>query len=167
MSKTVSTGYTDTPVDGVSELTFPRAVLNFGTDFRVKANTPGKEVILTNITSPTDQPELIKLCYSEIADIYRGSKVEPTIFTPTKKGVSILAQVNDVISVTDTTDADYRVDLPVQCHLVIKVPMSAEITANVVQTCIGRLLSSLFDTGVETTSRLEAILRGVLVPSDL
>ena len=79
----------------------------------------------------------------------------------------MLSQVTEVISVTDDADADYRVDLPVSCHLVVKVPSSQYVTAAMVETVIGRLLSSLFDTGATSTSRLEAILRGSLVPTEL
>lgn len=167
MSKVVSTGYTDTPIDGVTSLEFPRGLLNFGANFRVKSNNSGKEVVLTNITCPIDRPENIRLAYTDIANVYSGTGIEPSIIAPTKRGVSILAQLTDVLSVTDTVDADYRIDLPLSCHLVIKVPASEYITAAQVQTAVGRLLSSLFDTGVETTTRLEAILRGSLAPTEL
>lgn len=167
MSKVKSAGYVDTPVDGVPSLTFPRAVLNFGADFRVKSNVAGKEIVLTNITCPIDRPEKIRIAYSEVANVYAGTGIEASVLSPTKRGVSVLAQVTDTISVTESTDPDYRIDLPMSAHLVIKVPASEHITATDVQTCLGRLLSSLFDTGVATTSRLEAILRGSLEPSDV
>lgn len=167
MSKVISTGYTDTAISGVTSLEFPRAILNFEQDFRVKSNNSGKEVVITNITSPIDRPENIRIAYTDIANVYSGTGVEPSILAPSKRGVSILAQVTDVLSVTDTTDADYRIDLPISAHMVIKVPSNDNITAAVVQTLVGRLLSSLFDQGVTTTSRLDAILRGSLVPSEL
>lgn len=167
MAKIVSTGYTDTPIAGNPVLTFPRGPLNFGPDFRVKANNAGKEIILTNITSPVDRPEKIRIGYSEVANVFSGSGVEPSVSAPTKRGTQILAQITEVISVTDDTDPDYRIDLPVSYHLVIKVPTSEYISGSIVATGLGRLLSSLFDTGVMTTTRLEAILRGALVPSEL
>ena len=167
MSKVKSTGYTDTPIEGVPTLTFPRGLVNIGKDFRVKSNVAGKEIVLTNITSPIDRPEKIRIAYSEMANVYVGSGIEASVLAPTKKGVSLLAQVTDIITVTDSTDPDYRIDLPVSCHLVVKVPASEHIGAADVETCIGRLLSSLFDTGVTTTTRLEAILRGSLVPTEV
>lgn len=167
MAKTKSVGYTDTPIEGVTALTYPRSVLNFNTDFRVKKNLAGSEVVLTNLTSPTDRPERIRIAYSEIPNIYNGTGVEASVSAPTKKGVSILVQVTEVISVTDSTDADFRVDLPVSYHLVVKVPVSEYITASDIHTGIGRLVSSLFDSGVTTDARLEALLRGSLVPSGL
>lgn len=167
MAKVKSVGYTDTAIAGNPTLTFPRGGLNFASDFRVKSNNAGKEVILTNITSPSDRPEKIRIGYTEVANVYSGTGVEPTVSAPTKRGLQILSQVTEVISVTDDTDPNYRIDLPVSYHLVIKVPTSEHIGAADVQTGIGRLLSSLFDTGVMTTTRLEAILRGALVPSEL
>lgn len=167
MTKLIDPGYTDTPVEGVSKLDFPRAVLNIKNDFRVKSNNSGKEVVLTNITSPIDRPENIRLAYTNIANVYSGTGIDPSIAAPTKRGVSILTQLTEVLSVGDTTDADYRIDLPVSCHLVVKVPSSEHITAAQVKTMVGRLLSTLFDTGVDNTTRLEGILRGSIVPKEL
>lgn len=167
MSKVVSTGYADTPVEGVPSLTFPRAVLNFGANFRVKSNQPGKEVVLTNISSPVDRPEKVRIAYSDISNVYNGTNIDASVYAPTKRGVSILVQVTETLSVTDATDPDYRIDLPVSYHLVVKVPASEFISAADIETGLGRLLSGLFDTGATTTSRLEAILRGSLVPTGL
>lgn len=166
MAKVKTNNYTDTPIEGVSSLNFPRALLNFSKDFRVKSDT-GKEVVLVNTTSPLGAIEKIRISYSDVANVYSGTGIDASIMAPTKQGVSILAQVTDVISVTDDTNADYRIDLPISCHLVVKIPASEHISASDVQARIGRLLSSLFDTGVSTTTRLEAILRGSLVPSDV
>lgn len=167
MAKTINPGYTDTPISGVTTLSFPRGILNYEKDFRVKSNNNGKEVILTNITSPIDRPENIRVAYSDVANIYSGTGIEPSVTAPTKRGVSILTQVTDVLSVQDDTDADFRLDLPLSCHLVIKVPASEYVTAAQVKITVGRLLSSLFDSGSLTDSRLEAILRGSLVPTEL
>lgn len=167
MAKVKSDGYTDTAIAGNPVLTFPRASLNIAADLRVKSNQPGKEVVFTNITSPIDRPEKIRIAYSDVTNVYAGTGIDASVLAPTKRGISILVQVTDVMSVTDDADPDYRIDLPVSYHLVIKVPASEFITADEVKTGIGRLLSSLFDTGVSTTSRLEAILRGSLVPTEL
>lgn len=166
MAKVVSTNYTDTAIEGVSSLDFPRGLLNFGADWRLKQDD-GKEMILTNITSPVDRPEKIRIGFSEVGNVYTGTGIESSMASPTKKGVSILTQVTEVLTVTDDTDPDYRIDLPVSYHLVIKVPASEYITAARVQTGIGRLVSSIYATGSLLTTRLDAILRGSLKPSDV
>lgn len=167
MAKVKSTGYTDTAIAGVSTLPFARGLVNIAADFRVKSNVAGKEVILTNITSPPDRPEKIRIGYTDVANVYSGTGIEPSVSAPTKRGTQILAQITEVISVTDDADSDFRIDLPVSYHLVIKVPTSEFITSSDVLTGVGRLLSGLFDTGATTSSRLDAILRGALVPSGM
>ena len=167
MAKVKSLGFTDTAINGVSSLNFARGLLNYKENFRVKSNVPGKEVVLTNITSPVDCPEKIRIGYSEVANVYAGTGVEPSVSAPTKKGTQILVQLTEVISVTDDTDADFRIDLPVSYHMVIKVPTSEYITASDIQTGIGRLISGLYETGSLLTARIDAIRRGALLPSDL
>jgi hypothetical protein len=167
MAKVTNNGYTDTAVSGVTSLTFPRAILNIKEDFRVKSNKDGKEIVMTNITSPIDRPENIRLAFTDVVNIYNGTSIEPSVAAPTKRGVSVLAQVTDIASVTDSTDADFRVDLPLSAHLVLKVPASEYVTPAMVQALIGRLLSSLYDTGSTSENRLAAILRGALVSTEL
>lgn len=167
MSVSKSTGYTDTPIEGVSALTLNRGLLNYAADFRQKSATPGKEIVLTNITSPMDRPENIRIAYSDVANIYSGTSIDPSLCAPTKRGVSLLCQLTEVQSVTDSADPEFRIDLPISAHLVIKVPASEYITAADVIAVVGRLLSGLFDTGSTSTARLNAMLRGSLVPADL
>lgn len=162
-----SFGYTDTPISGVTSLTFNRGLLNFEEDFREKASTPGREVVLTNIRAPRDQEERIRIGYSDVANVYSGSNIEPSLYAPSRRGVSILAQITDVLKVSDTTDPDFQVYYPVSCHTVLKAPISAYLTADDIFMLLGRNLSCLFDTGVSTTTRLEAILRGSLLPKGL
>jgi hypothetical protein len=167
MVKAINKGYTDTPISGVTKLDFPRGLLNYKSDFRIKSNPNGKEVVITNLTSPIDRPENIRLAYQEVQNVYSNTDVDPAVYAPSKRGTSILAQISETLSVTDSVDADYRIDLPISAHLVIKVPANEHINAAAVQVLVGRLLSSLFDTGSLTDSRLEAILRGSLLPVEL
>lgn len=166
MAKSISAGYTDTPISGVTTLTFPRGLVNFGADFRVKSET-ANEAIITNLTTPVDRPERIRFSYSDVANIYSGTDVDPSVYAPSKRGVSVLTQLTETFSVTDSVDTTYRVDLPVSAHLVLKVPASEYLTAELIEAMIGRLVSSLFETGSLTDSRLKALLRGSLLPTDL
>lgn len=111
MTKKISWGYTDTPVDGVSSVALARPVLNLSSDYRVKTEKPG-EVVITNLTTPLDRPETIRFATSDIRDVYTSTDIDPSVYAPSKRGVSLLAQITETISVTDDTDADYRVDLP-------------------------------------------------------
>lgn len=160
-------GPVDTPIlPSPGTLTFPRAPLNFGADFSIK-ESKANEVVLTNIRADIDRPETIRLSWSTLTDVYRNSSIDPSVYAPSRKGVNVLAQVTNVLSISPSANSEARVDIPVSTHLVIKTGAQAEITADVIITQVSRLLSSLFETGKTDTSRLEAILRGALVPKDV
>lgn len=167
MTKSISLGYTDTPIVGYTEQKTTRGALNFSRDFRVKSIQPGKEVVLTNITSPVDRPEKVRIAFSEVANVYSGSGIDASVLAPTKGGVSILVQLTNIMSVTDDANPDYRIDLPLSYHLVIKAPASEYISAAEIQEGLSRLLSCLYDSGSSETTRLEAIMRGSLEPTEI
>lgn len=166
MAKSVNVGYTDTPISGVSSLTLSRGLVNYGADFKVKSDEPN-EAIITNLTCPISYPEKFRWSYSDVADVYKGTGIDPGLFAPTRRGVSLLCQLTETWKVTDSVDASYEVALPVSAHVVLKVPTNDNITPAMVQTLIGRLISGLYETGLNDTKRLSALLRGSLEPADL
>lgn len=166
MAQTVEKNYTDSGVSGVSTLTKDLAILNYGVDFRVKKDEPD-EVILTNLTSPVDRPETIRISTSTIADIYKGAGIDPAYNCASKKGISLLCQLNDVYRIVDSTDPTFDKRIPISGHIVLKVPCTELLTAADISTFIGRLVAGLFESGVNTPTRLTSLLRGVLTPSDL
>lgn len=166
MSKQLTVNYTDTAIPDVTALDLSRGLVNFGADFKVKTEVPG-EVLLTNITSPVIYPEKFRTSVTDVANVYTGTSVEASMYSPTKKGVSLLVQCTEIWKVTDTEDPTIEIALPVSAHLVIKVPNHELVTPAAVQTLVGRLISGLYDTGSEDTTRLSALLRGSLKPSDV
>lgn len=166
MSKTVSYNRTDTAVAGVPSLNLPVAVLNYKADFSMVQASPS-ELVLTNLTSPIDRPETIRYSVNAIKDIYKGTGIDPTSYSASRRGVSLLAQLTDRWTVADTVDTTYNVTLPVQAHMVLKLPADAVITPDMVKLLVGRLCDTLFNTGLITSERLNAMLRGSLLPADL
>lgn len=166
MAKVINVGYTDTPIAGSPVLNLLRGSVNFKADFRVKQETPN-EVVVTNLTSPVDRPERFRFAYSDVSDIYKGTDINPAVYAPSRRGVSVLCQLTEVISVTDTTDPSYRKDVPISVHTVLKVPADEDITSAMIQTALARALSGFYDTGLVTTDRIKAMVRGSLTPSDL
>lgn len=165
MAKQISWGYNDTPTGGAAK-TLARSDFNYMDDFRCVSEKPG-EVIITNITSPLDRPEQIRYATSNVANVYAGTSIDESVYAPSKRGVSLLAQVTETVSVTDDADADFRIDLPLSAHLVIKTPASEHISADMVATLVGRLVGSLFESDDTTNTRLDAMLRGSLQPKGL
>lgn len=166
MATTINVGYTDTPIPGSPVLNLLRSSVNFGSDFRVKSEA-ANELTLINLTSPVDRPEKWRYSYSDIANIYNSTDIDPSVYAPSKRGVSVLVQLTETFSVTDSTDPSYRVDLPISAHIVLKLPANENLTSAMIQTVVARLASGLYETGLTTTSRLSALVRGSLTPADL
>lgn len=166
MTKSVSVNYTDTAISGVSSLNLARGLVNFKADWKVKVDD-ASQLIATNLTSPLSAPETFRFGCQEVADVYKGARVDVSYASPTKRGVSVLSQLNEIWTVTDSADPTYRVDLPISAHIVIKVPNNENITPAMVQTLLGRVCSGFYNTGLATTERFQAMLRGSLKPSDL
>lgn len=163
MAKVISVGYTDT-IAVAKSLSIPD--LDYTVDFTPKSTKDGVAII-TNVTSPLDRPENIRFAYSEIANVYEGTKVDPGYLGTSKRGVSLLCQVTDIYSLTDDTDTAYRVDLPVSAHIVLRLPACEYITPDMAKALVVRTVSSMFGTGQVSSARIAALLRGSLLPSGM
>lgn len=156
---------TDTST-GSSPASITVAALNYGSDWRIRSQSTGEE-ILTNITTPTSYPETMRFAWNQVSDIYAGTDVEKALYLPTRRGLSFVVQLKSIYGLTDSDDATYAAALPMSTHIVCKVPNNELITAAVVRAHIARTLAGLYETGSTTTDRLEGLMRGVLTPKDL
>lgn len=166
MAKSVKLNYTDTPINGVSSLKLTRGLVNYRADFKIKETTPDNSVV-TNLTSPISFPERHHFGVTEVGDVYKGTGIDPNLFAPSRRGVSLFGKVTEVWTVEDSVDASYQVALPVSCHVVIRVPNHELITPAMVEALLGRTVSTLYETGSEATTRIASMLRGSMLPSDL
>lgn len=161
---TVSWGYLDS-ITTNKTLQIPD--LDYKADFAVKENTADK-VVLVNRTTPVNQPEYIRFGYQNIANIYSGTGIDPSVMATTKRGLSVVGQVDDTISVSCPSDSCGRqIMLPISAHWVLKFPISQFVTADMALIALLRAFSTAFDTGSTTRQRLEAIIRGALMPTGL
>lgn len=166
MSKVTTFGYTDTAPAGGATKTLTRPNLNYAANFAVSTNTDMKSVIV-NLTSPVDQPETMRFQQTNVANVYDGTSIDPSVYATSKAGVSVVAQVNDIVRVTDSVDATFQVDLPISAHIVVKVPRSQYITSAMVETVVARCVASLYDTDSIGTTRIDKLVRGSMLPSTM
>lgn len=166
MPKTTSFGYTDTTPAGGATKELTRPNLNFNVDF-AKTEDSENKCILTNLTSPYDQPESMRFELADIKNIYNGTSIDPSVYAPSRAGISLLCQVNDILRVTDSEDSTYQVDLPISVHFVVKMPKSQYITAHDIESVVARCVSSMYETDSDGVSRLDALVRGSMVPSTI
>lgn len=166
MAKTVVYQSADTAISGVSSLSIPIGLVNYGKDWAVRAGSPASELKIANLNSPRGLEEQFRFAQSDITNVYRNTNIDPGLFSPSKRGVSLLSQLTGAFTVTDSVTSEMYVE-PIEGHIVLKIPSDQYITDAMVLTFIGRMITGLFNTGVVTSERLKAMLRGSLLPSDL
>jgi hypothetical protein len=139
------------------------APINFGADFRVTAEG-ANEVVLTNISTDMSRPETIRIAFTDVADIFKGSKIDPSpsVLAASKRGVSILTQLNGVGQ--DGMGTPY----PFSANLVLKLPVIPNPDIANVTLILQRLLGTLYGTKDTTiNARVAGLLRGALTPVEL
>lgn len=160
---TLDKGFTNTPITGGTPQKLGLDAINFGADFRVYKDTPG-ELILTNVTSPIDRPERIRIAMKEIKNVYQGTDVSISAQAASRKGVNLHVQLQQTFS---TVEVDRTIHLPVTTSFTIKVPASDSLDAAEVLSSVSRLLSTMFNTISDKPDRLKSLLRGSLEPTDI
>jgi len=126
------------------------------------------ELRLTHVEQGLEMPFIVREAITQVNNIYSGTDIDPSAYASTRRGVSLLLQINQNIKVTDTEDPDYEVLLPVQAHLVLKLPVTDLLSTADVESITHNLVATLYSTesdGKEVTSRLGKLLRGALVPA--
>lgn len=156
-------GITDTAISGVTAPSITLPVINYPIDYRVKVDGP-KDVIITNVTTPLDQPESVRYGYSDISDIYKNAGLNTDQVIGSKNGLSVLTQLNTTLKVTDDTGATVLGYLPITAHLVVKVPKSGYITDAILQSVVSRLVATCYSDG---KFNLMTLSRGAITPKGL
>lgn len=140
--------------------------INYANDF-ARRGGDNTSLTIVNVTGPADRSETIKYAYNRVSNVYTGSQIDPSAFAQSKAGASVLVQVNDIMSITDDT-TKIRTDLPLQAHLVVKVPLHEAVTSQVLDQLLLRLLAATYEqNGVTPGPRLAALIRGAVTPKAL
>jgi len=144
-------------------------MINWGADYIKSQNVPGSVVLAYN-KAPIDAPQTVRFASTPIANIYQNTPVDPSYQLPQKRGLSLVAQLNQVVTVTDNADPSFRVDLPYSAHVVLRTPMSSFLTEAQIWSILTRAMSCLVDKQTVANPyeyRLKQLLRGGLVPDRL
>jgi len=165
MSKSLGFSYSDTAFGSPATLNLVRTNTNYGVDWTEKERKTGESKIV-NVNSSNDCPEQIRIAYSEVANVYQNSGIDPAHYAPSKKGFSLVSQLTEVGRVTESVTGE-TYDLPFSLHLVVKAPNDALVTATVIETLLKRLLSSLYNDNLTTTARLAQLMKGAVTPPEV
>lgn len=163
MAITKSWGYAE---DSSSAYSVKRPNPKYKEDFAIYEDEAGKTV-LTNLTSPMDQPETVRYQYQHVANIYNGSDVDPSFWSQNKNGYSVVVDVKNNLRVTDS-EAGKEIIYPVKAHLVFSAPKSQHITAGEIEHVISRILGFLSSTDTEALDdHINSLMRSATRPAEM
>lgn len=116
--------------------------------------------VLTNTTANIDQPELVTYQSSNLNKV--PSKI--TNMNPPKVSNAIQygVRLDELLRVTDT-DGNTLYDLPIVVNLTVKHNMDCEITADVVDQVIARLIGAYYKP--DGSTRTADLMRSALKPT--
>lgn len=162
MAITGKWGYTD---DGDTiTITVPK--MDYKSNFSLLVDDPGN-VELTNVTTPLDQPEVLRYSLDNVSNIYAGTSIDPAFFATSKLGKSLLMKNEEIYRVTNSGETDglmpTSVDLPIWYHTVIRTPVSEYLTAKTLYDGLCRHIAMMVKE-VADGSLLNMLLRGSLNP---
>lgn len=136
MSKTSAFGFTNTS-DSTNSVV-PKA-LGLTSNYAVTRET-ADESCLNNKTAPIDVEEIISFRSRNIQTVNTDLNIQYP--SPVKAGIQYQVMIEDTLSTTDSTDADFRLDEPIVAQLTIRHPKSGNITGALVGTVVTRLISA-------------------------
>lgn len=167
MAKVLSFVATDSPISGVTTNPINLELVNFGADFVEKSNSAKKEILITNIKAPIGAPENFRYSMGSAEDVYRGSEIDPSYRSQTRRGVSVLVQHTITLKETDSADVTYERLVPIKIHTVLVYPAIESLTADLAEKLFRRHAAGLYETGEHDSGRVGQLLRGSLLPPDV
>lgn len=127
-------------------------------------NAKNDDVFVVNVTTPTDQPETIRFASKDISNIYTGTGIDPAFYATSRRGISVVSELFEVATVTDSDDPSFRIDLPCQVHTVFKVPVSQYLQADDILSLLFRQFALNFQGSDDTAKRIDDLIHGALIP---
>lgn len=156
MAKVSAFKFTNT-TDGSNTVT-PKA-LKLTSNYSVSGEGADTSV-LNNKTAPIDAEEIITFRSRQLPKVNTDLNIQ----YPSKVsgGIQYQIMVEDTLSTTDSSDADFRVDEPIVAQLTIRHPKSGNITGALVGQAVVRLLSSVMKE--DGTWRFDDLMRSAERP---
>lgn len=164
MSRSVTTGVTDTAQAGITPLTFAMSPVNFSTDYKPVGDGSDGSIVYTNVTTPADQLETIRIAQRARANVYSGTSIDPSVYVANKAGIDTVVGIRAILRETDSVDVAYQRDLPLAASLTLQLPVAAQVTSTVVENLVKRLVAAaLYAQGVQTpTTGIVALQHGIV-----
>jgi len=134
-------------------------LVNFTEDFIVLSDDPG-QAIYSDVTSPTDQPSIVRVSVKPRPNIYAGTDIDASMAIPNKGGLEVFVEVRDVLNVVDDDDASYLRQIPVRFAVAASLPRHPLFTAEQAEFMLARAVGAFLSIEDRGLVGLEAILHG-------
>lgn len=118
-------------------------------DFAVKSVSP-EMFTMTNMVSPIAFPENVEINVTKINNVYANTGIDPTFYTPTRRGTSVRVQLKETWTYADSEDPSKPMyAMPVTASLHLRVPNSDVIALSDIRQLFLRLLAAAYADGAD------------------
>lgn len=161
--------YNRTAVDSAALSVTTEALNQSG--FIVESSTPS-EIRLANASSPLGRKEFARISVNTVKDMYSSLGIEKSLYLPTRSGVNVYVQDNQIWSLvpedSDTCCTDYEALVPISVGISIKAPDNPFVTdSDIAARALLRTMQWFSNGGDTFAPRIGELLRGVKTPSVL
>lgn len=168
MTKVIDFHEADTAISGATG-SVALDVLNYAKDW-VPTQTVAGQTMLSYSKAPPDAKSTLRYATTPVSNIYTGSTVDASYQLPNKRGISLLTQLTQVVTVVDDADPlGARIDLPFSTHVVFRCPLTSLLTDAQYTSLFVRGISGIADSSLSNTAlvgaRLAQLIRGQMTPS--
>lgn len=120
------------------------------------------DVTLTNKTCKLDQAEVLSYMCTDLKSVTTAAEIRNP--APVRTGVQYTVKLDEVLTTTSDSDANYRVDEPVVAYLVVRHPKSGNITDALVGEVVTRLVGACVRE--DGSWRFDDLMRSALKPTE-
>lgn len=115
----------------------------------------GNRTTIVNTTSALGKEELVTYEYRLVKNIYANTSIDPSLWTPTKRGVNLFIQVKDIATASDAEDATKPVyDSPFKASVSVQIPMNELVTDELIEAFFCRLAGAIYANGLSQWAKL-------------
>lgn len=140
--------------DTDASFTIKPKALGFKDNYAIIVDDPNSAEY-TNVTSPMDQGELVSFKGENRPKV---STSQDILYPPAvTSGVQYVIKVEDILSTTSDTDANFRVDEPIVAYLTIRHPRSSNVQPSHIEEMVKRVLGACYKS--DGTSRFSELMR--------
>lgn len=157
--------HTNSAISGYTAKTIPLTATNYA-DF-VQTSKSENEAWVASKTSPRAFMDRIRYSLQRVANMYRNSGIDTSVQSSVKTGKRFLVQSLFYLSQADATSPlGYRY-VPLRFHTVVEASDDPNLTADNILSGLQIHVSHMMGQNDVTSARLDEMLRGMLVPTQV